>query len=108
MELHVFRPLQFGEAGWRELATTEFFTTPTIAISVLSDHGGGGWKTIQTGAELARGHGCCAFSKAVNLASMSVISSTRGRHRAGRVTAQGVTGSGGRGRPCQCARSSSG
>jgi hypothetical protein len=44
----------------------------------LSDHGGGGWReTIQTGAELARTHGCLAFSKAVNLASMSVISSIR-------------------------------
>ena len=38
-----------------------------------------GWlrETIQTGTKLARAHGCWAFSKVVNLASISVISSTR-------------------------------
>jgi hypothetical protein len=47
-------------------------TTATIAITVLSDHGSGGWrKAPQTGAKLANTHGCRAFSKAVNLTSIS-------------------------------------
>jgi hypothetical protein len=67
-----------AEAGRRELAVTELFTTATIAISVLSDHGYGEWReAIQTGAKLARAHGWSAFSRAVNLASTSVISSSR-------------------------------
>ena len=70
LELQVFSILQFGEASRRELATTEFLTTATIAITVLSDHGSGGWrKATQTGAKLANTHGCRAFSKAVNLTS---------------------------------------
>jgi uncharacterized protein YfiM (DUF2279 family) len=49
LELQVFSILQFGEASRRELATTEFLTTATIAITVLSDHGSGGWrKATQT------------------------------------------------------------
>src|SRR5438034_290677 len=53
LELQVFSILQFGEANQRELATTEFLTTATIAITVLSDHGSGGWrKASQVGAEL--------------------------------------------------------
>jgi hypothetical protein len=58
LELHVFRILKFGEAGRREAATAQLFATPTIAISVLSHHGSGGWrKAIEAGAELARAHG---------------------------------------------------
>jgi hypothetical protein len=58
LELHVFRLLPFGEAGRRELAIAEFFTAPTIAMSVLSDHSPGGWREpINPGAELARAHG---------------------------------------------------
>jgi hypothetical protein len=35
LELQVFSILQFGEASRQELATTEFLTTATIAITVL-------------------------------------------------------------------------
>src|SRR6266576_4333605 len=72
LELQVFSILQFGETSRRELATTEFLTTATIAITVLSDHGSGGWrKATQTGATVANTHGCRAFSKAVNLTSIA-------------------------------------
>jgi hypothetical protein len=86
LELCVFRLLQFGEASRRELSTTEFFTTLTIAISVFSDFLGG-WlrETIQTGTKLARAHGCWAFSKVVNLASIHYVGRLAGRQSTSRA-----------------------